>query len=484
MGACWAKMTLLFTDYEFIIFLVSACLIFWTLRKFLQIQNLWLLGISYFFYAYGNIYLLFIILGDTVLNFFSGILISTTNQVKRRKSILILSIVLNLSFLGIFKYYNFFGEVFIKLINIIGLQITFTAVHFIFPIGISFFIFHVISYNIDIFNTKCTATRNFIDFALYVAFFPQLVAGPIVRAFDFLPQCLKPRKVTGREMAWGLTLFTLGMFEKVAVADGLLAPVAEAVYEMRSYPDFISSWCGTLAFACQIFCDFAGYSISAIGVAKCLGFNLPNNFRFPYAATGFSDFWRRWHISLSSWLRDYLYIPLGGNRKGALQTRINLMLTMLIGGLWHGASWTFVAWGGLHGLYLIMERLARKWVPASEIWRKVPAKISLGLVTFIMVSFAWVFFRSETFEQAFLMSKAMLGIGHESPDLRLDSTDIVITLAVCLMILAFHWLMRDFSLEKIAEKIPWWAMSIIIAGMLVAIVILSGEDRAFIYFQF
>jgi D-alanyl-lipoteichoic acid acyltransferase DltB (MBOAT superfamily) len=474
---------MLFNSYTFIIFFVivlmmHSLLLGWRQKKFV------LLCASYLFYAAWNPPFIVLLWVSTLTDWIVGRHLYRSKTKIARRLLLVISLSVNLGLLCFFKYADFLLENFVMLMKLVHIEFHPLVPDIVLPIGISFYTFQTLSYTIDIYRGHGRPWHSFLDYALYVAFFPQLVAGPIVRAFDFLPQCLKPRKVTGREMAWGLTLFTLGMFEKVAIADGLLAPVAEAVYEMRGYPDFISSWCGTLAFACQIFCDFAGYSISAIGVGKCLGFNLPNNFRFPYAATGFSDFWRRWHISLSSWLRDYLYIPLGGNRKGTLRTQINLMLTMLIGGLWHGASWTFVAWGGLHGLYLIMERLVRKWMPGSEIWRKVPAKISLGLVTFIMVSFAWVFFRAETFEQAFSMSKAMLGIGHESPDLRLDSADIVITSTICLLILAFHWAMRDLSLEKVAEKIPWWAMSIILAGMLVAIVTLSGEDRAFIYFQF
>ena len=240
-------------------------------------------------------------------------------------------------------------------------------------------------------------TRSLRDFTLAVSFFPQLVAGPIVRAGDFLPQLETPPKWQGDRFFWGLLLMTLGLFEKVVLADTLLSGSADRVFGYAGPLMPLGSWTGVVAFAGQIFCDFAGYSTCAIGAALCLGFHLKDNFRFPYAALGFSDFWRRWHISLSTFLRDYLYIPLGGNRRGAARAMMNLIIVMFLGGLWHGAAWTFVVWGLLHGSYLAIERLFKAWFkPADEV-QNVPLRILIGAITYFAVLVAWVLFSRRRF---------------------------------------------------------------------------------------
>jgi D-alanyl-lipoteichoic acid acyltransferase DltB (MBOAT superfamily) len=271
----------------------------------------------------------------------------------------------------------------------------------------------------------------------------------------------------------------LGLFEKMAIADGLLAAAVEPVYDSKAIPNLASAWAGTLAFAGQIFCDFAGYSTCAIGVAVCLGFTLMDNFRFPYAAVGFSDFWRRWHISLSTWLRDYLYIPLGGNRKG--NTYANLMVTMLLGGLWHGASWTFVVWGGLHGLYLAVERAGRRIPSVVAAVGRVPRMILAG-GTFLLVCVTWVFFRAHTFGRAGEILTAMAGLS-DGTALLFGSGLVKVGLVIG-AVLTVHWWMRDKTLSEVADRLPWWARSIALAVMGVGIMLLSGEDHAFIYFQF
>ena len=229
----------------------------------------------------------------------------------------------------------------------------------VLPVGISFYTFVTLSYTLDVYLGRLKPIDSFLNYALFVTYFPHLVAGPIVRPTQLVPQFETPKQATRDQMLWGLGLMVLGLFEKVVVADAGLANVADRVFSAEGPIGFADAWLGTLAFSGQIFCDFAGYSTIAVGVSLCLGFALPDNFRMPYAAIGFSDFWRRWHISLSTWLRDYLYIPLGGNRGSEVRTYVNLMLTMLLGGLWHGANWTFVVWGGLHGLYLAAERWIR-----------------------------------------------------------------------------------------------------------------------------
>ena len=474
---------MLFNSYTFIIFF-AVVVAFNYLPLRWRLKKAGLLAASYLFYAAWNPPFVILLWISTLVDWIAAKRIYNAGSKTARKLFMSVSLAVNLGLLCFFKYAGFLLENFTALMHWMHIAYEPARMDIIIPLGISFYTFQTLSYTLDIYRGKGRPWHSFLDYALYVAFFPQLVAGPIVRAFHFLPQCLKPPKVTGREMAWGLSLFTLGLFGKIAIADGLLAPVVEAIYDANGYPDIVSSWCATVAFAGQIFCDFAGYSTCAIGVAKCLGFKLPDNFNSPYAAIGFSDFWRRWHMSLSTWLRDYLYIPLGGNRKGGFRTQINTMLTMLIGGLWHGASWTFVIWGGLHGLYLLAERLVRKIAPASLVWSRIPVRMFLSLVTFALVCVAWVFFRADTFERAFLMIKAMFGLGCNPPGLWLTSLDLIITSGVSFAILALHWCMRDHSLEEIAGRTPWWLKSLALAGMLIAIVILSGEDRAFIYFQF
>ena len=286
--------------------------------------------------------------------------------------------------LGYFKYGTFLLENFRLAMLAWGVDYQPPEMDIVLPVGISFYTFATMSYTLDIYLRRAQPARNFLDYALFVTFFPHLVAGPIMRPTELVPQFEQPRRANANQLCFGLALMTLGLFQKVVLADGFLAGPAEAVYDGMKAPGALDAWIATLAFSGQIFCDFAGYSTTAIGAAMCLGFAMPDNFRFPYAAIGFSDFWRRWHITLSTWLRDYLYIPLGGNRHGEARTYMALMATMLLGGLWHGASWTFVVWGGLHGIYLAAERLLRRRYAACR-----PGAFALfgfALLTFALIN--------------------------------------------------------------------------------------------------
>jgi D-alanyl-lipoteichoic acid acyltransferase DltB (MBOAT superfamily) len=355
----------------------------------------------------------------------------------------------------------------------------------VLPLGISFYTFETISYLVDVYRQRIKPWKSFLDYALFLTFFPHLVAGPIVRAYDFLPQCIEPKRASRDQLGWGVCLLIVGLFEKVFLADGLLAPVVDRVYGAAHQAGFLDSWVGTFAFAGQIFFDFAGYSTCGIGAALCLGFVLCDNFRFPYAAVGFSEFWQRWHISLSTWLRDYLYIPLGGNRRGRVRTQLNLLTTMLLGGLWHGASWRFVAWGGLHGLYLVGERGLRwalgqvRAVPQpSPVWVQAP----LAMVTFLLVCITWVFFRAATFGDAFHLLGAMSIPTAAHP--LVNFPDIATALGITLAMLVGHWALRNSSFEVVMGRTAWWARSAVLAGMCFCLLIAPGESRAFIYFQF
>lgn len=466
--------TYLFACFFALVLAVHYAPLGWTVRK------LALLVFSYVFYAAWDPAFVVLLWGSTVVDWFVAAAMVRTAHPRARKLLLGASLVFNLGLLGYFKYAGFLQRSIAALLGALGVHAAQAPLDIVLPIGISFYTFMTLSYTIDVYLGRSRPARSFLDYALYVTFFPHLVSGPIVRATELVPQFETERRATGPQFAWGLALLVIGLFQKVVLADGLLAPLVDKIYRPELTQIATSdAWAGTVAFAGQIFCDFAGYSSCAIGVALCLGFALPDNFRAPYGAVGLSDFWRRWHMSLSSWLRDYLYIPLGGNRRGALRTQTNLVLTMLIGGLWHGASWTFVAWGGLHGGYLVAERLLRAAAPASRVWKAPAVQLGLALVTFALVCFAWVFFRAASFAQAFRILAAMLGRGHGAghPGWWLGVIPVAGLVAV-------HWAMRATTLEAVVERSPWQVRSALLAGAIISLFLFSGIDRAFIYFQF
>ena len=419
-----------------------------------------------------------------------------------RIGLLLLSLSVNLGMLSHFKYGNFFlkniNAIFVKL----GIFWQLSEMNIVLPVGISFYTFQTLSYTIDIYYRRFRPWHSFLDYALYVTFFPQLVAGPIVRASDFLPQCVKPLKGTRKQIGWGLCLFVIGLFAKVVFADTLMASTVELVFDNASKVGFITAWAGTLAFAMQIFYDFFGYSTCAIGLALCLGFEVPDNFQFPYAARGFSDFWKRWHISLSSWLRDYLYIPIGGNRKGAGRTYVNLMITMLLGGLWHGASWMFVVWGGLHGIYLVVEQVLRQSIVSEwSLWRKKHGQWFLSLFTFFLVCLTWVFFRADNLASALAVCGSMLNLGNAislfyavsgSADsitsiepLWLGFGKYGVVALVSGGSILLHHKLRDSSLEAFFGLMNPVVRTLVLSIMMYLVFIsITGEDNAFIYFQF
>ena len=472
---------MVFNSYTFIVFFVTVFLYTrytssWTGKKTM------LLLASYLFYAAWNPPFVILIWISTVVDWYISRAIAASSIQSRKRFLVVLSLSANLGLLGYFKYGGFILDNFVALLATIGVQYSPAQLDVILPVGISFYTFQTLSYTLDVYRGNLKPWNSFLDYALFVTFFPQLVAGPIVRASEFLPQTTVEKRATNSQVGWGLGLIVLGLFQKVVVADGLLAPITEKVFDSNLIPAPLASGVGTLSFAGQIFCDFAGYSTIAIGTAMCLGFALPDNFRFPYAAIGFSDFWRRWHISLSSWLRDYLYISLGGNRGGSFATHRNLMLTMFLGGLWHGASWNFAIWGCLHGGYLIAERLLVSVFGGSAFWKKTLPQLALGAATFGLVCFAWIFFRADTLQRSYEM---VLGLSTLGPrELYVSTADTLIILGVVGTLLALHALLRNSTLEDMARKVPVILKAVVIAVMVAAIVMSPGEDRAFIYFQF
>ena len=478
---------MLFNSYTFIIFLAVVLLLSrqigsWTVRKF------FLLIASYLFYATWNPPFVLLLWISTIVDWVLARKIHTSDTKRARNLLLIASLCVNLGMLGFFKYGTFLVDNFISLLHIVNIEFNPVIPDIVLPVGISFYTFQTLSYTIDIYRGKMKPWHSFLDYALYVTFFPQLVAGPIVRATHFLPQCVEEKKGSTTQLDWGLTLFAIGLFSKVVVADGLMAPVVARVYDAGAIPGFMQAWIGTFAFSTEIFCDFAGYSSCAIGLALCLGFVVPVNFRYPYASVGFSEFWTRWHISLSSWLRDYLYISMGGNRHGEIRTYINLMLTMLLGGLWHGASWLFAIWGGLNGLYLIGERLIQKTFLARYcFWDKRPAQIGLAMVTYILAIITMVFARAPSLDRALTIVYSMLGLHPSSVKPELSLTDFQWQLvAICTTVmLIIHHLFRNTSLEEVGPKLHWSIRAGIISVLVYFTMIsFTGADRAFFYFQF
>jgi len=470
--------SLIFLLFFLVVFILCRLAFPWKATKVILLVS------SYLFYAAWNPVLVLILFACTIVSWLDSELIDRPRNQAQKRLILTIGIILNLGLLAYFKYADFFLSNLINLLRLLNVSVTFAKPSIVLPIGISFYIFRSLSYNIDVYRGKIKACPSFLDYALYVSFFPQLLAGPIVRAGDFLPQLAEPKKANSDQLGWGFSLLAIGIFQKQILCDLFLAPVADKVFNAVQKPLMIDAWVGAVAFTGQIFFDFSAYSTCAIGVAMCFGFSTMDNFKFPYAAIGFQDFWRRWHISLSIWLRDYLYIPLGGNRGGELRTYFNLLMTMLLGGLWHGAGWRFVAWGGLHGIFLAGERIAKKYWGDVKFFQKLPARIFFWLLTYVGVCIAWVFFRAESFGKAFRIISSMVSGGLVFSNIGLR--DIAFVVPVSVLLLAAHWLLRDSSLEEAAKKIPWWLQAVILASIVIGSILgmTRGDMREFIYFQF
>lgn len=386
---------MLFNSIDFAIFLPIVFILFWLAAKYsLKLQNWILLIASYLFYGWWDWRFLSLLAFSSMLDFYVGRALYREEKINRRKILFMLSMGVNLLFLGFFKYYNFFSESLAGAFSFLGQEIQATRLNIILPVGISFYTFQSMSYAIDIYRRKITPTYDLISFLAFVSFFPQLVAGPIERASHLLPQFFARKVFSYEMMSGGLKIMLWGFFMKLVVADRLSLYV-EAVYGNVGLHTGWSYVIATVFFALQIYGDFAGYSMIAIGCARLFGFDLMQNFKRPYFSTSFRDFWSRWHISLSTWFRDYLYIPLGGNRGRQSRTYFNLFLTFLISGLWHGANWTFVLWGAIHGFFQILERLFNQMK-----FPKLPKLISIFFV-FAVTCLAWVFFRAENVEDAF-----------------------------------------------------------------------------------
>uniref|UniRef100_UPI00404A9E78 MBOAT family O-acyltransferase n=1 Tax=Gelidibacter sp. TaxID=2018083 RepID=UPI00404A9E78 len=471
---------MLFNSLSFVVFLVIVLALYYTKLLNWTGKKRMLLFASYVFYGLWNPPLVILLWISTAVDWVAGKKLATEDNQRKRKLWLLLSMFVNLGFLAFFKYRDFMLDNFTTVMNTYGYGYQVQPMDIILPMGISFYTFQTMSYTIDMYLRRTERAKTFLDFALYVTFFPQLVAGPIVRAGDLISQFYEEKRATINQFLWGLFLLTIGLFQKVVLADTLLADTSDTVFGSKSILHGLDAWVGTLAFSGQIFFDFAGYSTCAIGIALMLGIILPDNFRYPYASIGFSDLWRRWHISLSSWLRDYLYIPLGGNKHGIVRMYAALMITMLLGGLWHGAAWTFVIWGALHGIYLVVERMLK-----GKIKIKINAfnGILLALLTYILVNFTWVFFRAREFSTAKNMISSMLFMNSDGEKI-IETFEVFKVLVVVTLLFICHWMMRNTSMKEVSEKTNPWILGVVWAVMFFLIAIAQGSGEQFIYFQF
>jgi alginate O-acetyltransferase complex protein AlgI len=423
---------MLFPTVTFAIFFMVVLPVSWLLMPRRRRWKLFMLVASYFFYGYWNWQFCFLIAASTVGNQLLTERIHRASSERKKRAWLTLAVVGNLGLLGYFKYYDFFITEGTNLLHRVGLDISPEIVSVTLPVGISFFTFQALSYVIDVYRGTFKPGR-LVDFAVFLSFFPHVVAGPIVRPSEFMPQLKErhdPRKI---DASRAFFLIFMGLFKKIVIADFLATKIVEPVFSLPGQHSGLTVLFAVYAFAVQIYADFSGYTDIAIGLALLLGFRFPQNFDSPYTSTSIQDFWRRWHMTLSRWLRDYLYIPLGGNRGGSGRTYRNLMLTMLIGGLWHGAAWTFVVWGGIHGAFLSFEHFRRTRREAQGLPERpdtMRRRVIQRVITFHIVCFAWVFFRAESFEKAGDLLSRLVDPSHWLDASPLVTTGVLLAIAV------------------------------------------------------
>jgi alginate O-acetyltransferase complex protein AlgI len=470
---------MLFNSFAFLVFLPLFMLAYWTTRGRARLWVM-LLG-SLVFYGWWDWRFLFLLLFSAIVDYSIGILLENEQDASARHRLIVLSVIVNLGLLGFFKYFNFFADSAARLGDALGLHLTWTVLRIVLPVGISFYVFKTMSYTIDVYRRTQSAERDLLRFTTFVVFFPELVAGPIVRASRLLPQLRGDHAFDHERAISGLTLVLSGYVRKVVVADSL-APLVDIRFAYPEAHSALSLLIGVYFYAFQIYCDFSGYSNIAIGLARILGFDFGVNFDRPYFSRSFSEFWTRWHISLSSWLRDYLYIPLGGNRGGALLTLRNLTITMLLGGLWHGAQWTFVAWGALHGLYLVAQRLIGSFWQRAVKSLRVPRVVSdafLMLLVFHLTCFAWVFFRAQSFHNAWQILTSIASM-REMNFASVDNRILVLKGAL----LIGGLLLIEILTLKPRDVSP--ARRLVFAASCIWLLLLFGSfsGNRFIYFQF
>jgi alginate O-acetyltransferase complex protein AlgI len=482
---------MLFSSIEFAVFLPLVFLFYWLIpAKYLTTQNLFLLVTSYIFYGWWDWRFLGLIVFSSGVDFFIGIALGYTEEERKRKTLLFISIAVNLGFLGVFKYYNFFADSFAESFTLLGVPINASRLSIILPVGISFYTFQTMSYTIDVYRRQLVPTSKIIDFFAFVSFFPQLVAGPIERARNLLPQFYKARKFDKGKAVDGLRQILWGLFKKVVIADNC-AKFANIIFNDYQNLPGSTLFLGAVFFTFQIYGDFSGYSDIAIGTSRLFGFNLEKNFAMPYFSRDIAEFWRRWHISLSTWFRDYLYIPLGGSRGGTWTKVRNTFIIFIVSGLWHGANWTFIVWGALNAIYflpllLFDKNRANLGVVAQNSSLPSLREFLRMSLTFCLTVLAWVFFRSDSLAQAFsilngIFSKSFFSFPY-FPGISLA----IPTVILLMLFLIVEWLGRRNKYAIEVFGFTWkrtfrWTFYY---SVIFVILLFGGEEQQFIYFQF
>ncbi len=480
---------MLFNSIEFALFLPVVFFLYWFLvNRNLRIQNLFLVAVSYFFYGWWDVRFLALIAFSSVVDYLVGIGLGRTEAVRTRKLLLLTSIVVNIGFLALFKYFNFFAVSFSDAFRLFGRPLADPVLlNIVLPIGISFYTFQTLSYAIDIYQKRLEPTRDAIAFFAYVSFFPQLVAGPIERATHLLPQFLKKRTFSEAAAGDGLRQILWGLFKKVVIADNC-APLVNEIFQNHQSYGGSTLLLGAFLFAVQIYCDFSGYSDIAIGTARLFGFSLMRNFAFPYFSRDIAEFWRRWHISLSTWFRDYVYIPMGGSRCSTWKQVRNIFIVFVVSGFWHGANWTFLAWGALNAIFFLplmllnRNRIHTDTVAESRLFPSPRELLQMG-VTFSLTLLAWVFFRAESLPHAFSYLAGIFSTSLFSP---LQVRPSILVVGLCSVLIVVEWLQREkehalqFHHLPVLRPLRWGYYY----GLLFAILRWGGEQQEFIYFQF
>ena len=487
------RVKMLFNSIDFAIFLPIVLILYWFLaNKNLKLQNFLIVAASYLFYGWWDWRFLSLILFSTIVDYSVGLGLLKQENLTKRKILLWISVLVNLGLLGFFKYYNFFLDNFITAFSFFGTEIKANSLNIILPVGISFYTFQTLSYSIDVYKRKLEPTKDFIAFSAFVSFFPQLVAGPIERARNLLPQFYKKRTFDYSKAVDGMRQILWGLFKKIVIADNC-AVFADQIFNNSHDYSGSTLVLGAIFFAFQIYGDFSGYSDIAIGTARLFGFNIMQNFAFPYFSRDIAEFWRRWHISLSTWFRDYLYIPLGGSR-GSINKKIrNIFIIFIVSGFWHGANWTFIIWGALNALYFLPLFLLNKnrnnlnIAAEGKIIPTINEVINITL-TFSITVFAWIFFRAESVTHAFSFIKHLVNnLYIEIPKiLVVGKWHLFITCILILIFTTIEWMGREgqYAIEKYSSnwnRVSKWLFYYLI---LISIFIYSTNQQEFIYFQF
>lgn len=482
-----------FNSIDFAIFLPVVFFLYWfATKENLRVQNILLLISSYFFYACWDWRFMFLLIFSTLLDYYTGIKIHDAANQKKKSFWLWLSIGVNLGFLGIFKYYNFFADSFSDALSLLGIKANFGTLQVILPVGISFYTFHGLSYVIDLYKNRIKPERNFIDYSLFVSFFPLLVAGPIERATHLLPQIVKPRVFNYSKAVDGMRQILWGLFKKIVIADNC-AVFANTIFNNSADYSGSTHVLGALFFTFQIYCDFSGYSDIALGTARLFGFDLLRNFAFPYFSRDIAEFWRRWHISLSSWFKDYVYIPLGGSKGGNWKKIRNTFIIFILSGFWHGANWTFIIWGLLNALYIMPSIILNTnrnnidIVAKGKYFPSIKEILSIG-ITFTLTVFAWIFFRAVDVNHAFsfiseIFSKSLITMP------RFDGMGKSVTLIFLItLFMIVEWLGREeqYAIAKIGATFNLFSRWLIYIVLILMICLFGNfsESIEFIYFQF